>query len=63
MIINVKGMSCQHCLASVKALTEKFAQGDVEVSLEKGEVRFEPKDDFKKEDYLRELEEIGFEGE
>lgn len=63
MTIKVNGMSCGHCVASVKKLTEKFAKGEVDVSLEKGEVTFEPKDGFSKEDYLNELEEIGFDGE
>ena len=62
MTVKVNGMSCGHCVASVKKLTENFAQGEVEVSLEQGEVSFEPKEGFSKEKYLRELEEIGFEG-
>ena len=39
--IRVKGMSCQHCVASVtKALSEIEGVTDVQVSLEKGEATF-----------------------
>ena len=39
--IKVKGMSCQHCVASVtKALSEIEGITDVQVSLEKGEATF-----------------------
>ena len=39
--IKVKGMSCQHCVASVtKALSEVDGITDVQVSLEKGEATF-----------------------
>ncbi|MDA8165632.1 MAG: cation transporter [Desulfobacteraceae bacterium] len=38
-VVTVKGMRCQHCVASVtKALTEVDGVKDVAVSLEKGEV-------------------------
>ena len=40
--IKVKGMSCQHCVASVtKALSEIDGITDVQVSLENGEATFE----------------------
>jgi len=40
-IIKVKGMSCQHCVASVtKALSEIEGITDVQVNLEKGEATF-----------------------
>ena len=39
--IKVKGMSCQHCVASVtKALSEIEGITDVQVDLEKGEATF-----------------------
>ena len=39
--IKVKGMSCQHCVASVtKALAEIEGVSDVQVSLEDGEATF-----------------------
>ena len=39
--IKVKGMSCQHCVASVtKALSGIEGITDVQVSLEKGEATF-----------------------
>jgi len=41
-IVNVKGMSCQHCVMSVKkALNQLDGVQNVEVDLQKGEVRFE----------------------
>ncbi len=40
-IIKIKGMSCQHCVASVKDALEKVpGTKDVEVDLEKNEARF-----------------------
>ena len=40
-IIKIKGMSCQHCVASVtKALSEIDGVSDIKVSLEKGEATF-----------------------
>ena len=41
-ILKVKGMSCQHCVMSVtKALNQLEGIRDVQVDLEKGEVRFD----------------------
>jgi copper chaperone len=41
-VLKVKGMSCQHCVMSVKkALGQVEGIQNVEVDLEKGEVRFE----------------------
>ena len=41
-VLKVKGMSCQHCVMSVKkALNQLDGVQKVEVDLEKGEVRFE----------------------
>ncbi len=41
-VLKVKGMSCQHCVMSVKkALGKVEGIQNVDVDLEKGEVRFE----------------------
>ena len=41
-IIKVKGMSCQHCVMSVtKALNQLEGVQNVQVDLQKGEVRFD----------------------
>lgn len=41
-VLKVKGMSCQHCVMSVtKALSQLDGVQNVQVNLEKGEVRFE----------------------
>lgn len=41
-ILKVKGMSCQHCVMSVKkALSQLEGVQNVEVDLQKGEVRFD----------------------
>jgi copper chaperone len=40
--LKVKGMSCQHCVMSItKALNQLEGIKDVQVDLEKGEVRFD----------------------
>lgn len=40
--LNVKGMSCQHCVMSVtKALSQLDGIKNVQVDLAKGEVRFD----------------------
>ncbi|MBI4775493.1 MAG: heavy-metal-associated domain-containing protein [Deltaproteobacteria bacterium] len=40
--IEIKGMSCKHCVAAVtKALNEIKGLSDVSVNLEKGEASFE----------------------
>ena len=40
--LKIKGMSCQHCVMSVtKALNQLNGVQNVQVNLEKGEVRFE----------------------
>jgi len=41
-ILQVKGMSCQHCVMSVKkALSQIEGVQNIEVDLQKGEVRFD----------------------
>jgi len=40
--IKIKGMSCQHCVASVtKAITEISGTSNVQVDLDNGEARYE----------------------
>ena len=42
MILKVKGMSCHHCVMSVtKALNQLDGVKNIQVDLEKGEVRFD----------------------
>jgi copper chaperone len=41
-VIKVKGMSCQHCVMSVtKALNQLDGIQNIQVDLQKGEVRFD----------------------
>ena len=41
-VIKVKGMSCQHCVMSVtKALNQLEGIQNIQVDLQKGEVRFD----------------------
>jgi copper ion binding protein len=58
--VKVKGMSCQHCVASTKEALEKIpGVSDVEVNLEKGEATFEGSVDAQ---VVKEaISEIGFE--
>ncbi|SHO45678.1 heavy-metal-associated domain-containing protein [Desulfopila aestuarii] len=50
--VKIKGMSCQHCVGSVKKALEAIpGVNDVTVDLEKGEARYEgvvSRDDIKK---------------
>ncbi len=40
--VSIKGMSCQHCVASTKkALEDVSGVANVEVDLEKGEARYD----------------------
>jgi len=60
--IKVKGMSCQHCVASVtKALSEIAGIVDVQVSLEKGEATFNEKSPVAKDTIKDAITKIGFE--
>ena len=58
--INIKGMSCQHCVNSTKEALEKIpGVKDVEVNLEKGEAVYSGDIDLK---LVKEaIEKIGFE--
>ena len=58
--VKIKGMSCQHCVASTtKALKALPGLSAVEVDLEKGEARYQGEVD--KEAVKAAIEKIGFE--
>ena len=60
--IKVKGMSCQHCVASVtKALSEIEAITNVQVNLEKGEATFNEKSPVAMDTIKDAIAKIGFE--
>ena len=60
--IKVKGMSCQHCVASVtKALAEIGGISDVKVSLEEGEATFNENSPVPEETIKDAITKIGFE--
>jgi copper chaperone len=60
--ITVKGMSCQHCVASVtKALSEIAGISDVQVNLEKGEATFKEQSPVDEQIIKDAIARIGFE--
>ena len=60
--IKIKGMSCQHCVASVtKALSEIDEITDVEVDLEKGEATFNENSPVSDDIITDAITKIGFE--
>ena len=60
--IKVKGMSCQHCVASVtKALSEIEGIADVQVDLEKGEATYNEESVVSPETIKTAIAAIGFE--
>ena len=60
--IKVKGMSCQHCVASVtKALSEIEGVTDVQVNLEKGEATFNEQSPLPEQTIKDAITRIGFE--
>jgi len=60
--IKVKGMSCQHCVASVtKALSGIEGISDVQVSLEKGEATFKENNPVPEQTIKDAIAKIGFE--
>jgi len=60
--IKVKGMSCQHCVASVtKALSEIEGIADVQVNLEKGEATFTESNPVPDQTIKDAISKIGFE--
>jgi copper chaperone len=61
-IIKVKGMSCQHCVASVtKALSEIEGITDVQVDLDKGEATFSEQGPVAEQSIKDAITKIGFE--
>ena len=61
-IIKVKGMSCQHCVASVtKALSEIEGITDVQVDLNKGEATFSEQSPVAEQIIKDAITKIGFE--
>lgn len=62
--LEVKGMSCQNCVAGVKDALEQFPKlKDVEVSLEKGLAKFEtdsPVSETDVEQLKQAIDKIGF---
>ena len=60
--IKVKGMSCQHCVASVtKALSEIEGVTDVQVNLEKGDATFNENNPVPEQTIKDAITKIGFE--
>ena len=60
--IKVKGMSCQHCVASVtKALSEIEGIADVQVNLDKGEATFSEQSPVAEQAIKDAIANIGFE--
>lgn len=63
--LEVKGMSCQHCVASVTEALKKFPNlKDIKVSLEKGLAEFETESPVSDEDIEKlkqAINKIGFE--
>ena len=60
--IKVKGMSCQHCVASVtKALSAIEGISNVKVNLEKGEAAFTEKSPVPEQTIKDAIARIGFE--
>ena len=62
MRVSVKGMSCQHCVNAVtKALEQLEGVKNVEVSLEKGEARFEESGPVDREAVRKAIRDAGYE--
>jgi copper chaperone len=60
--VKVKGMSCQHCVASVtKALSEIEGISDVQVNLENGEATFNEQNPVDEQIVKDAISNIGFE--
>ena len=60
--VKVKGMSCQHCVASVtKALSEIEGITDVQVNLEKGEATYNENSPVAEQTIKDVIARIGFE--
>lgn len=60
--IKIKGMSCQHCVASVtKALSEIEGISNVQVNLENGEATYNEETTLPEETIKTSIANIGFE--
>jgi copper ion binding protein len=60
--VKVKGMSCQHCVASVtKALSELEGVADVKVDLEAGEAKYNEENPVSIDTVKDAIARIGFE--
>ena len=60
--LKVKGMTCQHCVMSVKkALGQLEGIQNVDVDLQKGEVRFENKRPVEPDCIVKAIEAAGYE--
>ncbi|MEJ2032137.1 MAG: heavy metal-associated domain-containing protein [Deltaproteobacteria bacterium] len=63
-IVKIKGMRCQHCVASVtKALSEVDGVKDVAVNLEEGEAVYSETKPVDKAKIKEAISKIGFEAE
>jgi copper ion binding protein len=61
MRVAVKGMSCQHCVNSVKqALQQVEGVTNVDVSLEKGEARYEEEKPVDRETVRKAVQDAGY---
>lgn len=61
MRVAVKGMSCQHCVNSVKqALQQVEGVTNVDVSLEKGEARYEEEKPVDRETVRKAVQDVGY---
>ncbi len=61
-ILKVKGMSCQHCVMSVtKALNQLEGIQNIQVDLQKGEVRFDNTKDVASNRIAKTIEVAGYE--
>lgn len=62
MRVKVKGMSCQHCVSAVtQALQQVEGVANVEVSLDKGEARFEEEKQVDSEAVRKAVQDAGYE--
>lgn len=59
--IQIKGMSCQHCVNAVKSALEELGMANVEVNLEGGTASFTPTTAFTEEQVRDAVDDAGFE--
>jgi len=60
-VVNVKGMSCQHCAKSVTEAMEKLGATDVKVDLLSGDVTYTESSPISPDDIKAAITKIGFE--